>query len=164
MHPVLNAVVGGWQLNSIERYQSGVPIAVSGGGNLPLFGGGNRPDWISSDVRTNVPMSSFDPAKDLYLNIDAFGQPAPYTFGNAPKRLPNVRRPAFYNEDFSAFKKFGLGSESRQLEFRAEFFNLFNRVVFGGPAANINNPSTFGTIGSQANTPRVVQFAVKLLF
>jgi hypothetical protein len=164
MHPVLNAVVGGWQLNSIERYQSGVPIAVSGGGNLPLFGGGNRPNWISSDVRTNVPMSSFDPAKDLYLNIDAFGQPAPYTFGNAPKRLPNVRRPAFYNEDFSAFKKFGLGSESRQLEFRAEFFNLFNRVVFGGPASNINNPSTFGTIGSQANTPRVVQFAVKLLF
>jgi hypothetical protein len=36
--------------------------------------------------------------------------------------------------------------------------------VFGGPAANINSPSTFGTIGSQADTPRVIQFALKLVF
>ena len=163
-NPVLNAVIGGWQVNSIERYQSGVPVAVSGGGNIPLFGGGNRPNWISNDVRSDVAMSNFDPAKDVYLNINAFSQPAPYTFGNAPKRLPNVRTPALYNEDFSAFKRFGLGGESRYLEFRAEFFNVFNRVVFGGPAANINSPSTFGTIGSQANEPRVAQFALKLLF
>jgi hypothetical protein len=164
MNPVLNAVVGGWQLNSIERYQSGVPISVGGGGNIPLFGGGNRPNWISSNVRSDVPMGSFDPAKDLYLNINAFSQPAPYTFGNAPKRLPNVRRPALYNEDFSAFKRFGLGGEFRFLEFRAEFFNVFNRVIFGGPATNINSPNTFGTIGSQGNEPRVVQLALKLLF
>jgi hypothetical protein len=164
LNPVVNAVIGGWQLNSIERYQSGVPIAVSGGGNIPLFGGGNRPNWISDKVRTDMSMSDFDPAKDLYLNINAFGEPAPFTFGNAPKRLPNVRRPALYNEDFSLFKKFGLGHESRFLEFRAEFFNVLNRVVFGGPATNVNSPSTFGTIGSQGNEPRVVQFALKLLF
>jgi hypothetical protein len=164
INPVLNAVIGGWQVNSIERYQSGTPIGVGGGGNIPLFGGGNRPNWISSKVRSDVAMSSFDPAKDVYLNINAFSQPAAYTFGNAPKRLPNLRRPALYNEDFSAFKRFGLGGESRFLEFRAEFFNVFNRVVFGGPATNINSPSTFGTIGSQANEPRVAQFALKLLF
>ena len=163
-NPVLNAVIGGWQVNSIERYQSGTPISVGGGGNIPLFGGGNRPNWISNKVRSDVAMSSFDPAKDVYLNINAFSQPAAYTFGNAPKRLPNVRRPALYNEDFSAFKRFSLGAETRYLEFRGELFNVFNRVVFGGPAANINSPSTFGTIGSQANDPRVVQFALKLVF
>jgi len=109
-------------------------------------------------------MGSFDPAKDVYLNINAFSQPAPFTFGNAPPTLPSVRTPAFYNEDFSLFKKFYLSGESRYVEFRSEFFDLFNRVVFGGPAANINNPSTFGVIGSQANTPRVIQFALKLVF
>ena len=164
VNPVINQLVGGWQFNAIQTYESGAPISIAGGGNIPLFGGGNRPNWISNKVRSDVAMSNFDPAKDLYLNINAFSQPATYTFGNAPKRLPNVRRPAFYNEDFSAFKRFSLGAESRYLEFRGELFNVFNRVVFGGPAANINNPSTFGTIGSQANTPRVIQFALKLLF
>ena len=55
-------------------------------------------------------------------------------------------------------------TESLYLQFRAEFYNILNRVVFGGPAANINNPSTFGVIGGQANTPRLMQFAMKLIF
>jgi len=164
VNPVVNKILGGWQLNSIETYHSGTPIAVGGGPNLPLFGGGNRPNWISPNVRSSVSMSNFDPATSLYLNINAFSQPAPFTFGTAPALLPTVRVPAYYDEDLSVFKKFGLWSESRYLEFRAEFFNLPNRVVFGGPATNINNPSTFGTIGSQANTPRVIQFAIKLVF
>src|SRR5579864_4748417 len=141
-NPVANVVLGGWQINSIETYHSGTPIAVGGGPNLPLFGGGNRPNWISSNVRSSVSMSNFDPATSLYLNINAFSEPAAFTFGNAPARLPSVRTPAFYNEDFSVFKKFGLWGEARYLEFRAEFFNLPNRVEFGGPAANVNSPST----------------------
>ena len=124
-NPIVKQLVGGWQLNAIHRYQSGTPIAVSGGSDLSqLFGGGNRPNWISNDVRTAVSMGNFDPARDIYLNIGAFSQPAPFTFGNAPPRLPNVRSPAFYNEDFSVFKKFYLASESRYLEFRTELFNV----------------------------------------
>ncbi len=164
VNPVVSQIVGGWQFNAIQSYQSGTPIAVAGGGDIPLFGGGNRPNWASSDVRSSVPMGSFDPAKDVYLNINAFSQPAPFTFGNAPPRIPGVRGPASYAEDFSVFKKFYLKSESRYLEFRAEFFNLFNRVVFGSPSADLNNPATFGQITSQANTPRVIQFGVKLIF
>ena len=164
VNPVLNEVVGGWQVNSIESYNSGTPIGVGGGGNIPLFGGGNRPNWISGNVRTPKSMGSFDPAVDLYLNINAFSQPAPYTFGSAPPELPDVRTPAYADEDFSIFKKFPLKSETKYLEFRAEFFDIFNRVVFGGPAANINSPTTFGIIGGQANSPRVIQFAFKIVF
>ena len=164
VNPFVNKVLGGWQINSIETYHSGTPIGVGGGPNLPLFSGGNRPNWISSKVRSSVSMSNFDPATSLYLNISAFSQPAAFTFGTAPALMPNVRVPAYYDEDLSVFKKFGLWSETRYLEFRAEFFNIPNRVVFGGPATNVNNPSTFGTIGSQANTPRVIQFAMKLVF
>jgi hypothetical protein len=163
-NPVVNQLAGGWQVNSIETYHSGNPIGVRGGPDIPLFGGGNRPNWISPNVRSSVSMGSFDPAVDLYLNINAFSQPAAFTYGNAPPLLPNVRTPAYYDEDISLFKKIYLSRESRYLEFRAEFFDIFNRVVFGYPAANINSPSTFGVIGSQANTPRVIQFALKLIF
>jgi hypothetical protein len=159
----VNKIVGGWQVNGINTYRSGTPIGVSGGGALPLFGGGNRPNWISPNVRSSVSMGSFDPAKDRYLNIDAFSQPAPYTFGNAPPRLPHVRTPFYFNEDFSIFKNTFL-TETIRVQFRAEFYDIFNRVVFGGPSANINNPTTFGIIGGQANTPRIIQFALKLIF
>jgi hypothetical protein len=164
-NPIVKQLVGGWQFNAIHRYQSGTPIAVSGGSDLSqLFGGGNRPNWISNNVRTNVSMSSFDPARDVYLNINAFSQPAPFTFGNAPPRLPTVRGPAFYNEDFSVFKKFYLASEFRYFEFRTEFFNVLNRVVLGNPSSNVNNAATFGMIFNQANPPRVIQMALKFIF
>ncbi len=161
--PVVNHVLGGWQINSIERYQSGTPIGIHGGPSLPLFGGGNRPNWVSPDVRTSVSLGDFDPTKDRYLNINAFSQPAPFTFGNAPRLLPNVRVPALYNEDFSVFKRVYFG-ESRFVEFRTEMFDVFNRVVFGGIRTNFNSPKTFGKIRRQANDPRVIQFALKLIF
>jgi hypothetical protein len=163
VNPAVNHILGGWQVNAIQTYRSGTLIAVSGGPQLPLFGGANRPNWISDNVRSSSPMSSFDPARDRYLNLEAFSQPAPYTIGNAPPRMPHVRTPFFLNEDFSVFKGVRF-TESVHLQFRAEMYNVFNRVVFAGPAANINNPGTFGVIGGQANTPRLVQFAMKLIF
>jgi len=163
INAVADKFVRGWQINGIQTYRSGTLIGVSGGGALPLFGGGNRPNWISGDVRSSASSGSFDPARDRYLNISAFSQPVPYTFGNAPPRLPNVRTPFYYNEDISLFKNTYI-TESVYVQFRSEFYNIFNRVVFGGPSASINNPSTFGVIGSQANTPRLIQFALKLIF
>ena len=71
---------------------------------------------------------------------------------------------SFYtNDDFSLFKN-TLLTEHLNLQIRGEFYNVFNQVVFSGPAANINNPTTFGIIGGQANTPRLIQFAAKLIF
>ncbi len=163
VNPVIDKIVSGWQMNGIQTFRSGTPLGVGGGGQIPLFGGNNRPDWVSANVRSSVPISNFDPARDRYLNIDAFRQPAPYTFGTAPPRLPNVRTPFYSNDDFSIFKTTSL-TESLHLQIRGEFYNVFNQVVFSGPASNINNPTTFGIIGGQANTPRLIQFAAKLIF
>jgi len=55
-------------------------------------------------------------------------------------------------------------SEQFNVEFRAEFFNIFNRVQFANPATNTNNPVSFGTVASQANQPRNVQFMLKIGF
>lgn len=160
---VVNAFAGGWALNAIQTYRSATTIAVGGGPALPLFGGGNRPNWVSADVRSAVSMADFDPARDRYLNLSAFSQPPLFTIGNAPPRMPHVRGPAFLNEDFSVFKNVRF-TESVALQIRGEAYNVLNRVVFGGPAANINNPATFGIIGSQANTPRLIQLGAKIIF
>jgi len=159
----MNMLVGGWAVNAIQTYRSGTTVAVGGGPALPLFGGNNRPNWISADVRSSVSMSAFDPARDRYLNSGAFSQPALFTIGNAPARMPHVRTPAFLNEDFSLFKNLHL-TESIALQIRGEAYNMLNRVVFGGLAANINNPATFGVFGGQANNPRLIQLGLKLIW
>jgi len=159
----MNLLVGGWALNAIHTYRSGTTIAVSGGPALPLFGGNNRPNWVSADVRSSVSMGRFDPARDRYLNLSAFSQPPLFTIGNAPPRMPHVRTPAFLNEDISLFKNLQF-TERVMLQIRGESYNLINRVVFSGPAANVNNPNTFGVIGGQANNPRLVQLGLKLIF
>ncbi len=160
----VNMLAGGWQINAIQRYVSGTPIGVGGGGVIPLSNGGNRPNRVAgAQARTNVSRGDFDPARDLYLDITAFSQPAPFTIGNGPPVLGNVRTFSLFNEDFSVLKDFQI-YEAHRLQFRAEFFNLFNRVVFGGPSANLNAPATFGKIGGQANSPRNIQLGLKYVF
>ena len=59
-------LAGGWQVNAIQRYVSGTPIGVGGGGVIPLSNGGNRPDRVLGvDPRTNVSRGDFDPARDV---------------------------------------------------------------------------------------------------
>jgi hypothetical protein len=155
--------IGGWQIAGIARYYSGTPLRIRGGASLPLFGGSQRPNRVPGvDIRTDVSRSDFDPATDLYLNIKAFAKPAPFTIGNVGPRLPDVRGFPGYNEDFTIFK-FIPFTESMKLEFRAEMYNVFNRVNFSGIGSNINSTSSFGTVSSVAD-PRHIQFMLKFHF
>ena len=161
---LVNALVGGWMLNGIFRYASGTPIGIGGGPNLPIFNGGNRPNRVPRmNPRTDVSGSDFDPNRDLYLNIAAFSQPAAFTFGNGAPNYGDIRTFALMNEDFSVLKDFQI-IEGHRIQFRAEAFNVFNRVVFGSPGSNINAPANFGRIGSQANAPRSIQLGLKYVF
>jgi hypothetical protein len=81
--------------------------------------------------------------------------------GNAA-RVPVVG-PDFVNSDFSVIKQFRLPQQGMGLNFRAEFFNLFNHSQFGAPIADINQPG-FGSVTSTVNNPRLVQLALKLSF
>jgi hypothetical protein len=76
--------------------------------------------------------------------------------------MPNLYGPGAANLDISLFKNAHV-SQRFQMQFRAEAFNVLNRVQFGNPATNITQ-STFGRITAQANSPRDVQLALKLLF
>ena len=154
-------ILGGWQINGIMAYQSGAPIGVGVNNTLSLFNSRNLPNMVP-DVDPKLDTSNFDPARDLYLNINAFQTPAPFTYGNAPSLL-NVRAFPSYNEDFGIMKRTYI-REQMNIEFRFEMFNAFNRHIFAAPAlTNINDPTTFGKVVS-ASGGRRGQFALKFNF
>jgi hypothetical protein len=161
----LDLVLGGWQLNGIHNFRSGAPIFAGGGGVIPLFGGGNRPNILNTNFYTGVDRGSYDPgdpSRQRMIDINAWAQPAAFTFGNAAPSYNGLRAFGSISEDFSIQKDFALWEEHR-LQFRSEFFNAFNRVNWGGPAANINAPANFGRITS-TDPPRSIQLALKYMF
>jgi hypothetical protein len=99
---------------------------------------------------------------DKYFDTSVFSQPAAFTFGNTTPRSPDLRSPGLRNWDISAFKQFEL-REYLRLQFRSEFLNAFNTVRFSGPNTTVGS-NQFGVISSQANSPRQIQFALKLLW
>ena len=126
-----------------------------------MFNSRNLPNVLPK-VNQLVPHSSFDPHKDVYLNINAFQAPPPFTYGNAPAVL-NVRGFPLFNEDLGIMKRTYI-KESANVEFRFEMFNAFNRVRFGSPATNVSNPFNFGVVGGQANSPRRAQAVLRINF
>ncbi len=153
---------GGWLVSGIQRYASGTPIAVSTVNNLPIFNGILRPNVVpNADLHATTGPGGFDPARDLYINPAAFTDPAPFTFGNAPRYLA-LRNFGTRSESFAVVKDTAL-HERVSLQFRLELSNPFNRVVFGSPVNDMSAQS-FGRIGSQQNNPRNLQLGLKLIW
>jgi Carboxypeptidase regulatory-like domain len=161
-HGVASKLLGGWQVNGILTYQSGLPIQISANNTLPLFNAANTPNSVLN-AKVENSFGGFDPAKNVLLNASAFTIPAFGQFGTSAQILPNARNFPVYNEDFGLQKKFFIREPSLYFELRFEMFNAFNRTVFGGPATNINS-SDYGIVSSQGNIPRNGQIAAKFYF
>jgi hypothetical protein len=155
----LDGVLGQWQVNGILTYQSAFPlVAVLASGNLP--DATQRPNLLT-DPR--IPGSAVE-KYDRYFNTAAFSQPAPYTFGTAPRVLSTLRGPFQKNLDASLFKKFALTGDGRvylQVVFSA--YNATNRVTFNDPNMTFGSGS-FGQITSTAMGARYCTLAAKLYF
>ena len=190
-----NAILGNWQLNLIERATSGFPLFVvdsadesgvffSYNGNTfqrpNLVGDPNgrateaaNPTWLRH-TQIHTLQNWFNPcafaqAPTQVINAGTPQQTTVGELGSAP-RAP-VYGPRFVNTDFSVIKDFPLTfREGMNLQFRAEFFNLFNHPQFflngygGTGEQDINTPSSFGVINQTVNNARLVQFALKLNF
>lgn len=157
---VVDAVLGNWQMNGIYTWQTGLPLLItttntsqSGSNTLRPNNNGRSALIEGGDPQTRL---------DRWFNTSVFSQPAPFTFGNTGRTLPDVRGPNSVNMDFSLFKNFPI-RERVNVQFRAEAFNVTNTPVFGLPDQALNS-QTFGQINTQANSPRQIQFALKLLF
>ncbi|HEX4228563.1 MAG TPA: carboxypeptidase-like regulatory domain-containing protein [Bryobacteraceae bacterium] len=159
----VDAVIGGWGAEGITTLQSGFPLHLTtNSNNSNSFGGGQRPNVVAG---CNDTISGSITSKlDEYFNTSCFAQPAAFTFGDESRNDPGLRSPGIANWDFTAFKNFPLAPENKAtLQFRAEFFNIFNRVQFGYPNQALGS-SSFGVITSQLNNPRLVQFALRLTY
>ena len=100
-----------------------------------------------------------------WFNTACFTVPGAYTFGNESRTNPKLRGHGINNFNFALFKRTAI-TERFNLEYRAEFFNLFNRVQFGRPnmQASTAANNTFGQVTSQVNDPRLIQMALRLRF
>ena len=182
-----------WQFAGIITAMSGRPIDIadSAAGSL-YFGassGLSRPSWAPGATRntatSNVPTGySFNPFAFVRPVVQN-GQLIPSSNGAARADAPgtdignvgrnSLRGPRQTNVDFSIIKRFPF-YEAKSVEFRAEFFNLFNQVNLANPTSNLNvatvnantgeiiNPGDFGRITSTSNNPRLIQFALKFNF
>jgi hypothetical protein len=166
-HPILDAVFGGWELNTINSANTGLPVNVVYTPSAANDATSRIPDYRGLSVqRPNLvgdPAGASGPASiDQYFNRNAFAIPS----ANAP--FGNLSRNAFRTPDFSQWdlgvnKDFRIPvREGMRLQFRSEFFNVLNHTNFVAPTADITN-AAFGTIRS-TYIPRQIQFALKLIY
>ena len=178
---VMQAFLGGWQLAGITTVQSGEAITATMSSDLSNTGSSSyRPDQIANpynfsfDTATQAAYGCTNPGHqtlDCWFNQGAFAVPAlapgqqlAHVFGNS--RVGNLRGPDLVNFDFVLQKEFKT-HESQALEFRAEFFNLFNHPNFGLPGGGtqitVDQPGN-AAITNTATDNRQIEFALKYAF
>lgn len=159
VHGFAGSLINGWQLSSLASWNDGFPFSVVSGKDNSLSGvGADRADYTSGNA--SLPRDrSHGQLIAQYFNVAAFQQNTLGTFGSSGKNI--LRGPRSFNTDFSLLKNFRL-AESWNLQFRSEFFNLFNNVNFSGPQDSLTS-SSVGRITAAAD-PRILQFALKLTF
>jgi hypothetical protein len=158
-------LLNGWELASIMLWQSGLPYSIMSGFDDSFSGDfSDRADFIGAKI-SQARLSPGRPhAQQIreYFNTALFKPNAVGTFGDSGKNI--LRGPGVFNVDFALLKNTKI-HERYTLQFRAEVYDAFNNVNFNQPDSATTDP-TFGQILSTAvgASPRVMQFALKLLF
>lgn len=159
----LDKLVSGWQLTGVTTFNSGHPVMVNSNWN----------DWANIGNRRQQPGICIGPLNDASLRSNIRKQPTLYPYFNVenalvPERgtLGNCGRgavvaPGVNNWDMGLIKNTAV-TERVNVQFRAEFFNIWNHAQFGGLDTGFLDP-TFGRI-LWARAPRDIQFGLKILF
>ncbi|MBM3735508.1 MAG: carboxypeptidase regulatory-like domain-containing protein [Acidobacteria bacterium] len=150
-------VIGGWQLSGVSRSRSGYPLVMT----ATIPNGGNRPNSTGRSAAMPGGRARNEQVAK-WFDTGAFTQPAPFTFGNVSRTLPDVRGPGSWLVDLSLVKDTAIG-ERWKLQFRAESFNVMNRANFWMPNTLVNS-TQFGQLVTTTGLPRVNQVALKLIF
>jgi outer membrane receptor protein involved in Fe transport len=158
---LVKGVATGWQLAGITTIQSGTPFEILDPGGARLFGATTSRANFAPGASAETARLSGKPQDRLnrYFNTSAFA-PAGMLFGNVGRDI--LRGPGQVNFDGSVLKRTPV-TETKSIEFRAEFFNIFNNPNFANPGGVIGSPS-FGVISQSSSSPRIVQFALKYIF
>jgi hypothetical protein len=143
-----NLAIGEWTFNAIYTIQPGAPLTW---GNVIYFGGPLNIDPHNPDIAFDRTQFNRVAAQQLDFNRRTF-----------PTRFANLRQDGVNQLDFSVIKGFKIG-ETVNLTYRCEFFNSTNRPIFSAPQLAPTN-TNFGVITNQANQPRRIQMALRLVF
>ncbi len=156
-------LLGHWETNGILTLRSGVPFTITSGIDNSLSGIGlDRADLVGNP---SLP-GGRSKAQQLqqWFNVQAFTVNALGTFGTTPRNY--LEGPGFANLDFSVVRRFpirkGPLAETQVLQFRGEFFNVFNRANFNNPTSSVSS-SSFGRILGAAD-PRIIQLGLKFVY
>ena len=155
--PVSRYLLGGWQANGVTSYYTGLPFYIT----APDFANIGFTRVATADRVCDGNLPSGQRTWYHWFNTSCFAVPPPGRLGTGGRNY--LRMDGLRNWDFSLFKDTPLGSEKRTLQFRAEFFNIFNQHNFTFyEQVNVNDPS-FGQ-AQNSQPPRVIQLALKILF
>jgi len=143
-----NLAIGGWTVNGIYTYQIGAPLSW---GNVIYSGGPLNLNAHNVDQSFDITQFNRVPAQQLDWNLRTF-----------PTRFSSLRTDGVNQLDFSIIKAFRI-TERVAMTYRCEFFNSTNRPIFSSPNL-IPTATNFGTITNQANQPRRIQMALRLVF
>jgi hypothetical protein len=158
----LGRVLGNWSVAGIYTYASGIPVIVTSPNDSNAFNIGiSRP--MATGQPAALPGGPQITDNGKYFNPAAFRRTPQFQFGNVSRELPDVRVPSKKGLNALIEKQIPI-RERLNVEFRTEMFNATNSVVFNGPQTLVTS-AAFGTVAlTQSNTPRVIQFALRLVF
>ena len=161
----LELIIGGWRTAGIWTIEDGFPLSfIAENGGTPIWTyGQQRPNLVGTPQRTGGSDGNW--VSNYFANPNVFQLPAPYTLGNAPRALSNLRSPFLFSSNLSIAKDFPLSvrHEAMKLECRLDAENAFNHPVFGTPDTIVGDPE-FGVINYTAVGPRQIQLSLKLTF
>jgi len=157
----MDLLFGGWSVEGQQLIHSGTPLAVTqtNGMSSTCNGCGQYATATGLPAQTT---GSVDSRLTDWVSIAAFTQTPAYSFGNVSPRI-NVYSPSLFNIDASLHKTVTF-KEYYHVQFRAEALNLTNTPLFAAPSLAVTSPSTFGSITSQTNFPRLFQISVRITF
>ena len=159
MHPVVQAMVGGWEVSGIIRFSSGLPLRLVAPNGLSAYGF----NILNARVANLKDLNVDQRVPERWFNTTAVTAPAPFTLGNAPRFSPNLRADGTHHADVNLAKNFQI-KERLRAQLRGEFYNLTNTPQFSAPGLTVG-AADFGQVnGTRFNDRRNVQLGLKLLF
>lgn len=153
-------LLGGWRYSDITTVQSGTSL-TPGLASLGSYGTGpaTRPNVVGNHTSGICPNGHSVRTQQCWFNTTAFAEPLPGYFGNAG--VGTILGPGLINFDMAAYKEFQI-HERMSLEFRSEFFNIFNHTNFRAVTTTFNNGGN-GTVTSAAD-PRMGELSLRINF
>lgn len=159
LHPVANAIIGGWQVSGIVRFGSGLPLGFTAVNTLGAYGFQTQRPNVT-DLKA---LAVSNPTPDRWFNTSAVTQPGNFEIGNMTRWAPNVRFGPTKHADIAILKNFRF-FETWKAQFRAEMFNITNTPQFGRASTSIS-AGDFGRVSGTTNVgPRNIQAGIRLQF